>query len=49
MRELLTEGRPIVLKVTKLNTGARRLYERLGFRVKSEDGDSFHMRDEPGA
>ena len=49
MRELLAEGRPVVLKVTKLNTGARRLYERLGFRVKSEDADSFRMRAEPGA
>ena len=49
MRELLAEGRPVVLKVTKLNTGARRLYERLGFRVKSEDVDSFRMRAEPGA
>ena len=49
MRELLAEGRPVVLKVTKLNTGARRLYERLGFRVTSEDADSFRMRAEPGA
>ena len=48
MREVLAEGRPVVLKVTKLNTGARRLYERLGFRVKSEVGDSFRMRAEPG-
>ena len=49
VRELLAEVRPVVLKVTKLNTGARRLYERLGFRVKSEDADSFRMRAEPGA
>ena len=48
MRELLAEGRPVVLKVTKLNTGALRLYERLGFRVKSEVGDSFRMWAEPG-
>ena len=49
MRELLAEGRPVVLKVTKLNAGARRLYERLDFRVTSEDGDSFRMRAERGA
>ena len=48
MRDLLAQGRPVVLKVTKLNTGARRLYERLGFRVESEDVDSLHMRAEPG-
>ena len=48
IRELLAEGRPVVLKVTKLNAGARRLYERLGFRVKSEDAHSFRMRAEPG-
>ena len=48
MREVLADGRPVVLKVTKLNTGARRLYERLGFQVESEDADSFRMWAEPG-
>ena len=48
MREVLAEGRPVVLKVTKMNTGARRLYERLGFRVEREEKDAFRMRAEPG-
>ena len=49
IREVLTGGRPVELWVMKLNTGARRLYERLGFRVKCEGETDYRMRYEPGA
>ena len=48
IREVLSRGRPVELWVMKLNTGARRLYERLGFRVMREEKDDFRMRAEPG-
>ena len=35
--------------VMKMNTGARRLYERLGFRIKSERETDYRMRAEAGA
>jgi ribosomal protein S18 acetylase RimI-like enzyme len=39
---------PVTLKVLKGNP-ARRLYERLGFEVVSEDEREFHMRRAPRA
>ena len=48
IREVLAMGLPVELTVSKLNTGARRLYERLGFRVKSEGETDYRMRAEPG-
>ena len=51
MRLLIVEadadGKPVVLGVVKTNP-AKRLYERLGFRVFGEDERKFHMRREPG-
>ena len=32
----------------KFDTGARHLYERLGFRVEREEKDAFRMRAEAG-
>ena len=32
----------------KSNTGARRLYERLGFRVVEESATHNHMLSQPG-
>ena len=49
IREVLSRGRPVELWVMKLNTGARRLYERLGFRVKCEGETDYRMRYEPKA
>ena len=40
------EGRPITLGVVKSNP-ARRLYERLGFRITHEDNRKFYMKREP--
>ena len=48
IREVLAGDLPVELYVMKLNTGARRLYERLGFRVKSEHETDYRMRAEPG-
>ena len=48
IREVLAGDLPVELYVMKLNTGARRLYERLGFRVKSEGETDYRMRAEPG-
>jgi GNAT superfamily N-acetyltransferase len=49
MRRLIAEaadtGRPMTLGVVKTNP-ARRLYERLGFRVTNEDERKFYMRRE---
>jgi ribosomal protein S18 acetylase RimI-like enzyme len=49
MHRLITEGaatgRPMTLGVVKTNP-ARRLYERLGFRVTNEDERKFYMRRE---
>ena len=41
IREVLAGDLPVELWVMKLNTGARRLYERLGFRVKCEGRDGL--------
>ena len=49
IRKVLAGGRPVELWVMKLNTGAIRLYERLGFRVKCEGETDYRMRYEPGA
>ena len=48
IREVLAKGHPVELWVMKLNTGALRLYKRLGFRVKREEKDDYRMRYEPG-
>jgi ribosomal protein S18 acetylase RimI-like enzyme len=40
------EGKAVTLGVVKMNP-ARRLYERLGFRVTHEDHSKFYMRREP--
>ena len=49
MHSLIAEaadtGRPMTLGVVKTNP-ARRLYERLGFRVTNEDERKFYMRRE---
>jgi ribosomal protein S18 acetylase RimI-like enzyme len=49
MHRLIAEvddtGRPMTLGVVKTNS-ARRLYERLGFRVTNEDERKFYMRRE---
>ena len=47
IREVLAEDSPVELWVMKLNTGARRLYEGLGFRVKYEGETDYRMRAEP--
>ena len=47
IREVLAGDLPVELWVMKLNTRARRLYERLGFRVKREEKDDYRMRAEP--
>ena len=44
--EARTEGRAITLGVVKSNP-ARRLYERLGFRITHEDNRKFYMKREP--
>ena len=49
IRKVLSRGRPVELYVMKLNTGAIRLYERLGFRLKGEEKDDYRMRAEPPA
>ena len=48
IREVLRRGLPVELWVMTSNTGALRLYERLGFRVMEEDDDHYLMRAEPG-
>ena len=48
VREVLARNLPVELSVLKLNTDARRLYERLGFRVNDESATHYHMRIEPG-
>lgn len=37
-------GLPVELQVLKVNLGARRLYERLGFRTTGESTTHFQMR-----
>lgn len=39
-------GVPVILQVLKVNSGARRLYERLGFKVISETDTHTQMRME---
>ncbi len=48
INEVLARGRPVELAVLKVNVDARRLYERLGFRVTCETDSHYHMRAEPG-
>ncbi len=47
MKKLIADAerdhQPVLLDVVKINP-ARRLYERLGFRVTDEDDRKFHMR-----
>ena len=47
VREVISRNLPVELSVLKLNTDARRLYERLGFRVNDENATHYHMRIEP--
>ncbi len=48
IREVLSRGVPVELWVMNTNTGARRLYERLGFQVTGEENHHYRMRAEPG-
>ena len=48
VRTILASGLPVKLRVMKSNTGARRLYERLGFRVVEESATHNHMLSQPG-
>ena len=36
-------GKPVRLRILPVNTGAQRLYERLGFAVKGIEGDFVYM------
>lgn len=49
--DLLDEARerrlPVTLRVARANTHARRLYEKLGFRVVEETPDKLHMAAAP--
>ena len=47
INDLLARGRPVELGVLKVNADARRLYERLGFRVIDDNETHYHMRAEP--
>ena len=47
IRGTFARNRPVELNVLKLNTDARRLYKRLGFRVHYESVTHYHMRFEP--
>jgi ribosomal protein S18 acetylase RimI-like enzyme len=38
------QGKPVRLRVLRVNTGARRLYERHGFRVVDESAERFFMQ-----
>ena len=42
-------GKPVRLRVLRVNTRARKLYESLGFRVVSEMPERFVMEAFPGA
>jgi ribosomal protein S18 acetylase RimI-like enzyme len=46
LREL--EYRRVIIAVAKTNTGARRLYERLGYVVYTEDSGRWHYIDHVG-
>ena len=41
------DGVPVDLEVLKVNVGARRLYDRLGFAVTGETDTHWQMRDGP--
>lgn len=41
---LRTGGKAVTLRVLKTNERALRLYERLGFRVESDDAERWHLR-----
>lgn len=43
IEEARASGLPLQLTVDKINTGARRLYQRLGFRTESETADELHL------
>ena len=47
INDLLARGRPVELGVLKVNADARRLYERLGFRVIDDNEKHYHVRAEP--
>ena len=47
INNVLARGRPVELDVLKVNVDARRLYERLGFRVTGETETHYNMRAEP--
>ncbi len=47
LRDILARGLPVRLRVLKANAAARRLYERLGFRVVNESAAHHHMLFEP--
>lgn len=42
-----TQGRPLNLSVLKANTPARRLYERLGFTITTEEDIRHQMTNSP--
>jgi ribosomal protein S18 acetylase RimI-like enzyme len=44
LNDAQTQGRGVVLSVLKSNTGARLLYERLGFIVTEESPNHYRMR-----
>ena len=46
LRDILARGRPVRLRVLKVNDDARRLYERLGFRVVDENATRYLMHYE---
>jgi ribosomal protein S18 acetylase RimI-like enzyme len=43
MRELIRPGTPVRLEVFRVNTRARKFYERLGFRITSRDPIKYVM------
>jgi GNAT superfamily N-acetyltransferase len=47
LAEARRHGVPLSLSVLKVNP-ARRLYERLGFRIVAQNAHSFEMRADPG-
>ena len=47
LRDILARDLPVRLRVLKVNADARRLYERLGFRVVDETATHLHMHFQP--
>ena len=47
IKDIVARGRPVDLGVLKVNVDARRFYERLGFRVISDNEKHYQMRAEP--